>query len=215
LVLAGEGWHPGVLGIVASRIVEKFYRPTVVIGFNDGAGKGSARSIRGFHMVEAFRSCADQLEKFGGHEYAGGLSIKHEKLQEFTEGFEEVARQRLALADLQPLLEVDARLNFGEIGFPLMRELDVLKPFGVGNPEPLFMTAGAEVCERKVFSAGVRYRLRQAGRVIGGVIFGAGDDFPGRPGEKIDVAYRLSENEWNGATTVELKIADVRQAETC
>ncbi len=87
LVLAGEGWHPGVLGIVASRIVEKFYRPTVVIGFNDGAGKGSARSIRGFHMVDGFRRCADSLEKFGGHEYAGGLSIKPEKSGRFYRSF--------------------------------------------------------------------------------------------------------------------------------
>ena len=78
LVLAGEGWHPGVLGIVASRIVERIHRPTVVIGFNEGTGKGSARSIHGFHMVEGFRCCADSLEKFGGHEYAGGLSIKSE-----------------------------------------------------------------------------------------------------------------------------------------
>ncbi|MGH7817894.1 MAG: single-stranded-DNA-specific exonuclease RecJ, partial [Candidatus Binatia bacterium] len=95
LVLAGEGWHPGVLGIVASRIVEKFYRPTVVIGFNEGAGKGSARSIRGFHMVEGFRRCAESLEKFGGHEYAGGLSIKPERLEQFAEAFEAAARQTL------------------------------------------------------------------------------------------------------------------------
>ena len=212
LVLAGEGWHPGVLGIVASRIVEKFYRPTVVIGFNDGMGKGSARSIRGFHMVEGFRRCATRMEKFGGHEYAGGLSIKPEQLAGFAEAFENAARQALSPEQLLPLLEIDAELDFSQIGLPLMRELEILQPFGVGNPEPLFTTANAEVCERKVFSAGVRYRLRQGGRVISGVIFGVGDDYPGTPGEKIDVAYRLSENEWNGNTSVELKIADVRAA---
>ncbi len=214
LVLAGEGWHPGVLGIVASRIVEKYYRPTVVIALNGGSGKGSARSIRGFHMVEGFRRCAAHLGKFGGHEYAGGLSINADKLELFAEAFETCARQTLSQEDLLPLLEMDAQLNFSEIGFPLARELDVLKPFGVGNPEPLFITAGAEVCDRKVFSAGVRYRLRQAGRVLGGVIFGVGDDFPGRPGETVDVAYRLSENEWNGATSIELKIVDVRPADS-
>jgi single-stranded-DNA-specific exonuclease len=111
---------------------------------------------------------------------------------------------------LLPLLEVDAQLRFSEIGFPLVRELDVLKPFGVGNPEPLFMTSQVEVCERKVFSAGVRYRLRDSGRVIGGVIFGVDNDYPGMVGEIIDVAYRLGENEWNGASTVELKIVAVR-----
>ena len=214
LVLAGEGWHPGVLGIVASRIVEKHYRPTVVIGLNDGAGKGSARSIRGFHMVEGLRRCADSLEKFGGHEYAGGLSIRPEQLEEFSAAFESAARAALSPEQLAPVLEIDAELDFPAIGLPLMRELEVLHPFGVGNPEPVFTTSGAEVCERKVFSAGVRYRLRQAGRVIGGVIFGVGDNYPGLPGERLDVVFRLSENEWNGTTSVELKIADVRPSST-
>ncbi len=213
LTLAGEGWHPGVLGIVASRIVEKFYRPTVVIGFNDGAGKGSARSIRGFHMVEGLRRCAANLEKFGGHEYAGGLSIKPEQLASFAEAFENAARQVLSSEQLAPLLEIDAELDFSDIGPSLLRELEVLQPFGIGNPEPVFTTANAEICERKVFSAGLRYRLRQAGRVLSGVIFGVGDDYPGMPGEVVDVAYRLTENEWNGQTSVELKIADLRRAE--
>ena len=212
LVLAGDGWHPGELGIVASRIVVKFYRPTVVIGVNDGIGKGSARSIRGFHMVEGLRRCAESLEKFGGHEYAGGLSIKPERLEQFAEAFEAAARQTLSSEQLSPLLEIDAQLEFSEIGMPLMRELEILQPFGVGNPEPVFMTANAEVSERKVFSAGVRYRLRQSGRVIGGVIFGVGEDYPGMPGERVDVACRLAENEWNGTTSVELKIAELRPA---
>jgi single-stranded-DNA-specific exonuclease len=215
LVLAGQGWHLGVLGIVAARIVEKYYRPTIVIGLNGAVGKGSARSIRGFHMVQGFRDCTAQLEKFGGHEHAGGLSIAADKLALFTEAFEACARRSLSEQDLVPLLEMDAALNFSEIGFPLARELDVLKPFGVGNPEPLFVTAGAEVCERREFSAGVRYRLRQTGRVLGGVVFGAGSDSPGRVGETIDVAYRLTENEWNGATSLELKIVDARASANC
>jgi len=212
LVLAGEGWHPGVLGIVASRIVEKYYRPTVVIGLNGGEGKGSARSIRGFHMVEGFRRCAEHLQKFGGHEYAGGLSIRSANLESFVEAFESVARQALTDEDLLPMLEMDAQLGFADIGFPLIRDLDVLEPFGVGNPEPLFMTRRVEVCERKVFSAGVRYRLREGGRVIAGVIFGVDDNYPGIAGEIVDVAYRLTENDWNGASTVELKIIDVRSS---
>ena len=212
LVLGGEQWHPGVLGIVASRIVERFYRPTVVIGFESGQGKGSARSIRGFHMVEGFRRCADHLEKFGGHEYAGGLSIREEKLAPFAEAFESVAREMLASDDLQPRIEIDAQLNFSEIGFAMVRELEVLKPFGVGNPEPLFMTTQVEVCERKLFSAGARFRLRQGLRVISGVAFGADEHVPGAPGTMVDVAYRLSENEWNGSSTVELKLVDIRPA---
>jgi single-stranded-DNA-specific exonuclease len=215
LVLAGEGWHVGVLGIVASRIVEKYYRPTVVIGLNGSVGKGSARSIRGFHMIEGFRSCADHLEKFGGHEYAGGLSVAVDKVQAFADAFEACCRQALCDEDLLPLLELDSSLSFSEIGMPLARELDVLKPFGVGNPEPVFATSGVEICERRVFSAGVRFRLRQSGRMLNGVIFGVGDDFPGQPGEVVDVAYRLSENEWNGAVNVELRIADLRPVGAC
>ena len=212
LVLAGAGWHPGVLGIVASRVVERFYRPTVVIGFDNGVGKGSARSIRGFNIVEAFHVCAAHLEKFGGHEFAGGLSIRPECLEPFAEAFEKAARQTLSNEQLSPLLQIDAQLDFSQLTLPLMRELEVMQPFGVGNPEPMFTTVNAEICERKVFSAGVRFRLRQAGKVVSGVIFGVGEEYPGQPGESVDVAYRLSENQWNGNTTVELKIIDMRMA---
>ena len=145
IVLGREGWHPGVLGIVASRILERFHRPTVVIGFHEGEGKGSARSIRGFHMVEGLDRCADLLEKFGGHEFAGGMSIKQEKLLLFSDRFEEVARSCLAPEDLIPFLEVDAPLDLSEIGLPLAREINLLQPFGIGNPEPLFITEAIEI----------------------------------------------------------------------
>jgi single-stranded-DNA-specific exonuclease len=213
IVLAGERWHPGVLGIVAARIVERFYRPTVVIGFNEGEGKGSARSIRGFHMVEGFRRCAEDLEKYGGHEYAGGLTIREERLASFVGSFERVARQCLGPDDLLPLLEIDAQLAFSDIGFPLMRQVESLKPFGIGNPEPLFMTQGVEICERKTISTGARFRFRQSGRFIGGVAFGVNEEFCGGSGSAVDVVYRLSDNEWNGSSKVELKVVDARRAQ--
>ena len=213
LVLAGEGWHPGVLGIVASRIVERFYRPTVVIGINGGDGKGSARSIKGFHMVEGLRQGADHLEKFGGHEYAGGLSIAPGKVPAFAATFEQAARAVLSDDALVPLLEIDATLSFDQVTMAWMRELDALKPFGVGNAEPVFMTSGTEVCERRPFSAGVRYRLKQAGRVLSAVYFGAMEETPGQVGDLVDVVYRLTENHWNGTTTVELRLADCRLTE--
>ena len=212
LILSGEGWHPGVLGIVASRVVEKFHRPTIVLGFQGGEGKGSARSIRGFHMVEGLRRCGSLLEKFGGHEYAGGLTIKEENLLDFIEAFDEAARAVLSDEALVPFLEIDAQLNFAEIGHPLMREIDVLKPFGVGNPEPIFISRGIEVCERKDFPLGARFRFRQAGRFVSGVAFGVKEDFAARPGAMVDLVYRLSENVWNGNSTVELKLLDSRMA---
>src|SRR3972149_2800020 len=212
IVLGREGWHPGVLGIVASRIVERFHRPTVVIAFSQGAGKGSARSIRGFHMVEGVRCCADFLEKFGGHEYAGGLSIKQEKFPSFLTRFEEIARNSLAPEDLIPVLEVDAELEFSEIGLSLVRHIETLKPFGIGNPEPLFITKAVEVSERRDFSGGSRLRLRQGGKSLGAVVFGLEKDFPASPGANIDLVYRLTENEWNGSSAVELRIIDCRLA---
>ena len=212
LVLAGEGWHPGVLGIVASRIVERFHRPTVVLGLDSGQAKGSARSIRGFHMVEGFRRCGHLLEKFGGHEYAGGLTIKEENLPRFVEAFDEVARAILSAEALVPFLEIDAQLNFSEIGSSLMREIEVLKPFGVGNPEPLFLSQGIEVCERKDMSVGARFRFKQSGRFVTGVAFDIKQDFPARPGAIVDLVYRLSENQWNGISSVELKVVDARAA---
>lgn len=229
IVLGREGWHPGVLGIVASRIVERFHRPAVVVAFSQGEGKGSARSIRGFHMVEGLRRCADLLEKFGGHEYAGGLSIKQEKFPFFLTRFEEIARDCLSPEDLIPLLEVDAELGFSEIDLSLVREIESLQPFGVGNPEPLFMTKGVELVERRAVNGGARFRFRQAGRSLSGVAFGkqfqvsssneSGGEISAKPDTltsiltpraKMDVVYRVNENEWNGTSSAELRIVDVR-----
>ncbi len=213
LVVGAEGWHPGVLGIVASRIVERYHRPTVVIGLSQKEGKGSARSIRGLHMVEALSRCADLLEKFGGHEYAGGLTLKQEQWVPFSERFEEVARSSLTLEDLVPLLEMDAKVDFSEIGLSVARELQQLQPFGVGNPEPLFLTRGVEVAERKNFNGGARFKLRQGSRTLDAVCFGLGEDFPGRRGATIDVVYRLGENQWNGTCVAQLRIVDARPSE--
>lgn len=210
LVLSREGWHPGVLGIVASRVVERFHRPTVIVGFHDGRGKGSARSIRGFHMVEGLRACADCLEKFGGHEYAGGLSIDQDKFAAFAERFEAMARRTLAPEDLTPLVEIDARLDFSEIGAGLMKQLEDLEPFGIGNPEPLFMTEGVEIAERRAIKGGARFKLAHGGRTIGAVAFGLDGKLPEAPRAKIDIVYKLSENEWNGTHSIELRLIDGR-----
>ena len=210
LILGDDGWHPGVLGIVASRIVEKFHRPTVVVGFQNGEGKGSGRGIRGFHMVEGLRSCADLLEKFGGHEYAGGLTIRRDKFAAFAERFEEHARQALAPEDLKPFVEVDAQLDFSAIGTDLLKQLGALEPFGIGNPEPVFMSRGVEIVERKSISGGARLKLRQGGKTLGAVAFGLGDRLPETADARIDIVYRVNENEWNGTYALELRIIDGR-----
>lgn len=210
IVVGGRGWHPGVLGIVASRIVERFHRPTIVIGFESDEGKGSGRSIRGFHMVQAMRRCAELLVRFGGHEYAGGLSIREESLAPFAERFEEVAREVLDEEDLLPYLDVDAEVDFAQLSLGLVRQMRLLGPFGVGNPEPVFQTRGVEVCERRDFNKVSRFRLRHNEHTVTAVTFGPPEDLPTRVNDRVDIAYRLRENEWQGTYAMELRLLDVK-----
>ena len=210
IVVGSPGWHPGVLGIVASRIVERFHRPTIVIGFTDGEGKGSGRSIRGFHMVQGMRRCADLLIQFGGHEYAGGLSIRKEAFEPFSERFEEAARAVLDEEDLLPYLDVDAEVDFRQLSLGLARQMRLLGPFGVGNPEPVLQTRGVEVCERRDFGKVSRFRLRHRDHVVTAVAFGPPEEFPARVEACVDVAYRLRENEWQGTYSMELRLLDMK-----
>ena len=210
IVVGSRGWHPGVLGIVASRIVERFHRPTIVIGLESGEGKGSGRSIRGFHMVQGMRQCADLLERFGGHEYAGGLSIREEHFEPFADRFEKAARESLREEDLQPYLEVDAEVDFRELSLGLVREMRLLAPFGVGNPEPVFQTRGVEVCERRDFNRVSRFRLRHDEHTVTAVIFSPPEKLPVRVKDNVDIAYRIRENEWQGTHALELRLLDVR-----
>ncbi len=210
IVVGSRGWHPGVLGIVASRIVERFHRPTVVIGFQDDEGKGSGRSIRGFHMVQAMRRCADLLVRFGGHEYAGGLSISLENMAPFADRMEEAARDVLGEEDLRPCLDVDAEVDFAALSLDLVRQMRQLGPFGVGNPEPIFQTRGVEVYERRNFNRVSRFRLRHNEHTVTAVAFGPPENLPARVNDRVDIAYRLRENEWQGTHAMELRLLDVR-----
>jgi len=212
IVVGDQGWHPGVLGIVASRIVERFHRPTIVVGFADGEGKGSGRSIRGFHMVQGMERCADLLGKFGGHEFAGGLSMAETNLESFVDRFEQVAQEVLSEEDLRPLLEVDAEVNFSEISLGVARSLSALGPFGIGNPEPVFQTTGVEISDRRDFKGVTRFRLTHEGLSVTAVAFGRPDSLPGRTKDRVDIAYKLKENEWQGTVALELRLVDLREA---
>ena len=210
IVVGRQGWHPGVLGIVASRIVERFHRPTIVIGLDGGEGKGSGRSIRGFHLVQGMTRCADLLERFGGHEYAAGLSIREENIEPFAERFDEVARESLSEEDLLPYLDVDAEVDFRQLSLDLVRQMQLLGPFGVGNPEPVFQTRGVEVCERRDFNKVSRFRLRHNDHSVTAVVFGSPENLPVRVEDHVDIAYRLRENEWQGTHSMELRLLDIR-----
>src|SRR6202043_2813093 len=145
IVVFERGWHPGVLGIVASRIAHKYHRPAIVIGVDDnGVGKGSGRSIEGLNLVEALTRCADRIDKYGGHEIAAGLTIQEENIDFFSEAFRCAARELLSDEDLQPRLRLDHELRFSELNFDFLHWHEMLQPFGNGNPQPLFFAREVE-----------------------------------------------------------------------
>jgi single-stranded-DNA-specific exonuclease len=214
IVAGARGWHPGVLGIVASRVVRKYHRPAIVIGFDDnGAGKGSGRSIEGLNLVEALNHCAGSLDKYGGHEMAAGMSLREENFDRFAMAFRSVARELLSDEALQPCLRLDHDLAFTEIDIGFLHWHEMLQPFGNGNPQPLFLAREVEpVAPPRVMNEKhLLFRLRQGGRHRRAVYFnGAANQLPPPPW---DVAFRIRADEYNGETLVAMHIEAVRQAE--
>jgi single-stranded-DNA-specific exonuclease len=211
IVLASEKWHPGVVGIVASRIVDLYHRPTILIALQDGNGKGSGRSIPTFHLHDALKACSEHLLKFGGHKYAAGLSIDESTLEAFVERFDSVAGGLLSPEDLKPQLMIDAVLSPEEITLETADMVSSLGPFGMGNPTPVFAVRGALVEDRRVLKERhLKLRLDCDGArfdAIGFNMAGIGS-FTGR----VDAAFSLDINNWNGKRNVQLKLKGVREA---
>lgn len=210
IVLADERWHAGVIGIVASRLVERFHRPTVLIAIDHGVGKGSARSIAGFHLFKSFQHCAALLGGFGGHEFAAGLSIDPQRVPEFAQSFEQYARQRLSAPDLVALRNYDAEVLLHHLDRTFYDELQALAPFGAGNPEPLLLCRGVEVFQPTVVGTKhVRFVVRQAGVSHPCIAFSFGDRLAEFDGE-VDVLFQLTLNSWRDRETLQLNIKDIR-----
>jgi single-stranded-DNA-specific exonuclease len=213
IVAGARDWHPGVLGIVASRIARKYHRPAIVIGFDEkGAGKGSGRSIDGLNLVEALTRCAATLEKFGGHEMAAGLTLREENFARFAEAFRSAVRDMLSEEALQRRLHLDHELPFTEIDVEFLRWHELLQPFGTGNPQPIFFARAVEpVAPPRI--AGEKhliFRLRQGDRNRRAIYFdGVATEFPAPPW---DVAFRISVDEYDGETLVGMRIEAVRAA---
>jgi single-stranded-DNA-specific exonuclease len=150
LVLEDQGWHEGVIGIVASRLVNQYMRPVVLIALSDGIGKGSARSPKGFNLFEALQGCAQYLEKFGGHESAAGLTLKAENIPAFRTHFEGLVSEKASDKDFVPILDIDTEIGPTEITPGLADEIERLAPFGTGNPEPLFMLSDMDVLSARI-----------------------------------------------------------------
>lgn len=214
IVLAAAGWHSGVIGIVASRLVERYHRPVVLIALtDDGLGKGSARSVRGFHLYQALHQCAELLDGFGGHAMAAGLTIGESQLDAFISRFEEVATAGLTDEQLQPVLWHDGEKGLDVWSSQVVRELDSLGPFGAGNPQPSFVSSGCRVQHQRIVGQNhVRMEVTQNGAQCSAIAFGMAprmDELTGL----IDVLYRPVINSWQGKESVQLQIVDVRSSQ--
>jgi single-stranded-DNA-specific exonuclease len=213
-VLASEDWHVGVIGIVASRLVERFHRPVVLIaGQEDGAWRGSGRSIARFDLHGALGACADQLERYGGHRAAAGLSIEPSRVQAFAEAFATHADAALSEEDLWPVTVVDEVVSAEDLTLDLAQELDRLAPFGLGNPDVTLLVPGTQPVAPATVGDGkhLRFRVRQNGRDAGSAIaFGQGSQLDRlRAAGLFDVACRLKENRWNGTVAPQLVVRRV------
>ena len=215
-VLYSEGWHPGVIGIVASRVVERFHRPTVMVGVKDGVGKGSARSIEAFHLFDALSGCSDLFVRFGGHKYAAGLTIEQDRLPAFREAFERVANERLTLEDLVPRCKVDAVVTPNELDERAVEGLQRLGPFGQGNPEPVLVMR-RQVARPRVLtpktgygSAHLKLALLDAPD-MDAIGFGMGDRLSVVEGP-VDLAFQVGMDTFRGQRRVSLRLKDLRSA---
>lgn len=214
IVLGSTDWHSGVIGIVASKIAELTFRPTVLVAFEGDVGRGSGRSIPGFNLYEALGECSDLLLKYGGHAQAAGLSIKSSELEAFRQRLNELGCDRLSRGDLVPTMKVDGELSEDDIRLELALELSRLEPFGLGNPTPVFVSRNMLVLDsRQVGTEGrhLRVKLGRGQRVVDGIGFRMGSSHSkvARQAAEVDVAYSLEVNEWNGRTTVEMVLKDI------
>jgi single-stranded-DNA-specific exonuclease len=217
-VVAGEDWHEGVIGIVASRLVERYNRPVVLIAGAEGHWKGSGRSIGAFDLHGGLAACAHLLERWGGHRAAAGLSIQADNVEEFAAAFAAHAAGLLVEEDLRPVTAVDGVVSRGtKLTLDLCAELARLAPFGLGNPEILLLAPGCELGDLGTVGEGkhLRFRVRRDGTDAGAAIqFGAGgwlDSY--RAGGRVDVAFRLAENRWNGTVSPQLVVRRVFAAD--
>jgi single-stranded-DNA-specific exonuclease len=214
LVLDQEGWHPGVIGIVASRVVEKYYRPTIMISIEDNIGKGSARSISGFDIYLALKQCEDLLLGYGGHKYAAGLTIEKDKIEAFRERFNEIACQQLDEELLSPKLRIEGEIRLGEINSRLYKYLKLLAPFGPQNMRPVFLSQKLQVVGTPAIVGNnhLKFKVRQDGIVLDAIGFNLGDlIYRIEPGaSNLDMTYVIEENSYLGRTTLQLRVKDLR-----
>ncbi|MDD6174300.1 MAG: single-stranded-DNA-specific exonuclease RecJ [Firmicutes bacterium] len=214
IVVWGEGWHPGVLGIVASRITEKFGKPSVVLSVNGAEAKGSCRSIAGFSIIRALTDCAPLLSRFGGHTLAAGLTLQTEKLEEFFSAVNRCAAQQCPQMPM-PQISIDCKLKPEGLSVALAAELEQLEPFGAGNPTPVFALLQLELKEIRPVGGGKHLRLlfSRDGASVSAMLFRTTpQEFPFVPGDVLDLAVTLERSEYRGEEQLSVFIRDYRPA---
>jgi single-stranded-DNA-specific exonuclease len=214
LVVAGDGWHRGVIGIVASKIVDMFYRPTIVLSIEDGIAHGSCRSIPGFDILGALESCAPMLLRFGGHKHAAGLQLIANRIREFRQAVNVWGEARLGPDDLRPRLWLDGPLTFGNISSQVVSELGTLAPFGPGNAKPIFHAGPVQIIDgpRKLKERHLKVAFRQDGRTFRAIHWNAAEREAALSDQKagVELAFSLEQNEFQGETFLELRVEDFR-----
>jgi single-stranded-DNA-specific exonuclease len=217
IVVAGEGWHRGVIGIVASKLVDAFHRPAIVLSMDGEVAHGSCRSIPSFNMLGALESCAELMVKFGGHKQAAGLTIETGRIRELRARVNDYADHCLEPDDLRPRLWIDGALAFRSINEQVASELTRLAPFGAGNPCPVFRASRVEVIDgpRRIKERHLKMAFRQDGRVIRGIAWRASERemFVTEHRAAIDLAFSLEQDEWNGERYLQLSVADFKAPE--
>lgn len=212
IVLSSHDWHPGVIGIVASRLVEKFYRPVFLFSVKESVARGSARGIPSFHLYNAIAECSGLLIGFGGHKQAAGLKVAADNLPAFKEQMNRIVERSLTKEDTIPLLEIDAAVNLSDVDFNLVNELRLLEPFGDSNREPVFGAKNIEIVNHRIVAGNhLKMQLRQGRINIDTIGFNMADQLPkiGRA-QSVDIAFVPSINEWNGNRSLQLSLKAMR-----
>lgn len=213
IVLASEHWHSGVIGIVASRLVERYHRPTVLISLTDGEpGKGSARSVPGLNLFQALTECGTFFLGFGGHSMAAGLSIAADRIADFHVAFEKTVKNMISEDDIYPQISHDGEIPLARLSKPVVKELETLNPFGMGNPQPVFVSRGCRVLEKRILAdKHLKFVAQQTDKRLDCIAFGQAERFNELNGT-VDLLYRPSLNNWRGNESIQLQIIDFSAA---
>lgn len=214
IVLGGKGWHHGVIGIVSSKVTDKYYKPSILLSFEDDIAKGSGRSVPGFDLYEGLTKCEDLLEKYGGHSMAVGLTLKKENLEKFKERFEQIAKEK-NIKELVPIIYIDDELKLKDINMELVKSLSILEPFGEANKVPLFLIRNLKIDSIRALSEGrhLKLTLRDENFVINAIGFELGylaEEY--RIGDRIDVVGTLEINSFNGFSSIQINMKDIRKS---